>query len=592
MASFSERNGSINSENYSRNSRGLSVVGSGSGSLARSQDDSSKLSLKSVRLGSSFGKARRILVHSNDLFDGLDGLGEHHEGEVTSLPLPAAEDSVAQAAAHPPTNATTNTTRAAAPKPDHPLTTSIMSHWAVGEATVAIEDLNSPSPPPTSHTLEASSFKLTPSSRKLSPMDRQEAALRVWINSMVGTATSGPHESPSTDAAGGTTRITAAAPTRAALRLAGRIRGFLMKIYTQDEELLDAMLRIERRVESGQLRAANAEAMLQGVRQTLGIRRTLGAYHPLWLRPAAEIAVGRTSGTVPLEDFIKTHLLADAPLLAVHKGQRTPVYWSQLGVLVAKRLLLVVALLDRAGVAGGPSGSPLVFRPGKGVSTSAAALQAAAGAVLRETDIGRYLGRLGYRVSYVQTPKQEFRVTVSNLAVDMRDGLRLCRLVEEVMKGSAAAPLVFEAARFPANRRPDRLYNINLALEVLQAAGVQTAGVCVGDVDGNAVPAAIVNGDRSATLCLLWRLVLQHELPRLADVAELYREIDHLGLATPKLERLEVRGQVAEDAGRCAANANALLRWVSAVSGKYGVEVRNFEEDMADGRAFCVLVRK
>ena len=37
-------------------------------------------------------------------------------------------------------------------------------------------------------------------------------------------------------------------------------------------------------------------------------------------------------------------------------------------------------------------------------------------------------------------------------------------------------------------------------------------------------------------------------------------------------------------------NANALLRWVSAVAGKYGVEVRNFEEDMADGRAFCVLV--
>ena len=258
---------------------------------------------------------------------------------------------------------------------------------------------------------------------------------------------------------------------------------------------------------------------------------------------------------------------------------------------MAKRLLLMVALLDRAGIAGGSSGAPLIFRPGKGISTSAAALQAAAGAVLCEAEIARYLGRLGYRVSYVQTPKQEFKFTVSNLAVDMRDGLRLCRLVEEVIKDHGApAGAVFETTRFPATRRPDRLHNINLALDALQSVGMSFAGICGSDAAGSPVAGAVVNGDRGVTLCLLWRLILQHELPRLADVAELNMEIDHLGLANSRLERLDVKGQLAGDAGRYAVNANALLRWVSAVAGKYGVEVRNFEEDMADGRAFCVLV--
>ncbi len=43
----------------------------------------------------------------------------------------------------------------------------------------------------------------------------------------------------------------------------------------------------------------------------------------------------------------------------------------------------------------------------------------------REGDLVKHLSYLGYTVSHVQTPLQEFDFGVTNLAVDLRDGLRL-----------------------------------------------------------------------------------------------------------------------------------------------------------------------
>lgn len=67
-------------------------------------------------------------------------------------------------------------------------------------------------------------------------------------------------------------------------------------------------------------------------------------------------------------------------------------------------------------------------------------------------------------------------------------------------------------------------------------------------------------------------------------------EIDHLGLRTPQLESITIDGELAADAGRSVGNVAALLRWMSAVTSTYGIHVSNFGDDVADGRAFCVLV--
>lgn len=45
-------------------------------------------------------------------------------------------------------------------------------------------------------------------------------------------------------------------------------------------------------------------------------------------------------------------------------------------------------------------------------------------------DVLRQLAAKSYRLGYQQDPRDEMHMRVSTLAVDMRSGLRLCRLVQ------------------------------------------------------------------------------------------------------------------------------------------------------------------
>lgn len=333
---------------------------------------------------------------------------------------------------------------------------------------------------------------------------------------------------------------------------------------------------------------------------------TLASYHPFWLRLGVEVAVGRTvEGDLPT--FIKAHFLRDPELLQRHHGARSPAFWAALGRLVLKRVLLLVALLDRAGSGAlGVEGAPLLFRRGGRVRASGAALQQAAGALLGEGEMGRHLARLGYKVSHAQDPRCEFDFSVANLAVDLRDGLRLCRLAETL----APAPGLFAAARFPADRRPDRLHNVDAALRVLSSAGLSLAGVRSGAGEAAALTSAeVADGGREATLCLLWRLVLRFQLPLLVRAAELRIEMDRLRqTASPEgaaasgqgmgelaegsgaMPTLQLNPALAADAGAGDCEVLTLLEWVQLVAGHYGAQVDNFGDAFADGSVLCLLV--
>ncbi|KAH7621985.1 hypothetical protein Ndes2526B_g02810 [Nannochloris sp. 'desiccata'] len=546
----------------------------------------------------AFGKAQRVLVQAND---------------TTQICSPSFLDDVAatttssiyQAAPQLPPQQQQQRSRTLASKPaassdtttgNRPVT--IITHRRVAQAPGSM-DLSSPDPqqnncshrshPP---TLNMNLNNYIQERDLVSSMDRQEAALCLWLNNMI----SGEHvvmeEEGKLEAATTSSSSSSSSSSRAASRLAARMRSRLWEIYSQDIELRDGMLRVEQRIDSGQLKAKTAEAALGAVQESASVRKALAAFHPLWLQLAAEIAVGRPSKAMSLDSFIKGHVLADKALLIQHKGFHTAAYWSQLGALVTKRMLLIIALLDRAGIKNGSTTSyPLLFKSGCGISNSADALQAAVGSLLGEVEVGRRLGRLGFKVSYAQTPRQEINFKVRNIAIDMRDGLRLCRLVDEAVGDQSKG--VFQSARFPAVRRPDRLYNIELALKALKNEGMDTAGTfCTQNLAAGSasLAAAIVNGDRSATLCLLWRLVLQHYLPRLANFAELNIEIDQLDLKTPQLDSITIDSELAADAGRSGGNVAVLLRWMSAVTSKYGLHVSNFGRDIVDGSAFCVLI--
>lgn len=131
------------------------------------------------------------------------------------------------------------------------------------------------------------------------------------------------------------------------------------------------------------------------------------------------------------------------------------------------------------------------------------------------------------------------------MATDLRDGLRLCRLAE-VLTGR---PHLLDSTRYPSDRRPVRVANLQLALDAFVAAGLPLRGTAVahrqqggagggsgGSGGGASVMAAaaaaasgmlaageLVDGDREMTLCLLWRLILHFQLPQVRSTARTAR---------------------------------------------------------------------
>ena len=49
-----------------------------------------------------------------------------------------------------------------------------------------------------------------------------------------------------------------------------------------------------------------------------------------------------------------------------------------------------------------------------------------------EGDFMRHLASKGYKLHYQQDPRAEFEFGVTNLAIDLRNGMRLCKLAEQM----------------------------------------------------------------------------------------------------------------------------------------------------------------
>jgi abnormal spindle-like microcephaly-associated protein len=404
------------------------------------------------------------------------------------------------------------------------------------------------------------------------PLERQERALAAWMNAATGAA-------PGGDAGG-----------RAA-RVAARASGALWRLYSRDAALRAAVAAVEARVDAGHLRVS--EAALRGVREQARAAAVLRCFSPFWLRLGGEVAVGaRAAGD--LDAWVRRHLLeggADAP-----RGRGGAPDAAAAGRLAVKRVALLVALLDRAaGAPGGlPRGAPPVLRRDAPLRSTAEVLREAVNALTGEADAPRLLARWGLKLAHEQAPLDTVDPAVVNLAVDLRDGLRLCRLADALAGPRGGAAIA--AARLPAPRRPDRLHNVQLAIGAFACgARVSTSGV---------PPAAVVNGDRAATVRLLWRLVFAVELPRLLDAGLLRGEAARLRRRAA--EAAEARSlpppaptaaaaaladaELAADAGPAAALLLALLGWADAAGAGRGARCADFSASWADGRLACAVV--
>lgn len=142
-----------------------------------------------------------------------------------------------------------------------------------------------------------------------------------------------------------------------------------------------------------------------------------------------------------------------------------------------------------------------------------------------EGDIFKHLALLNYKPDYKQTDIDEYSFEVKNIAVDLRDGVRLCRLVDllgdvtEIGEDSSAASSSTLCSHLwvPAPNISRKEHNVKILLEALYGH-LSEKERCV-------KPNDIVSGNRDKTFLLLWEIFFQVKLRDLLDCRTIENEI-------------------------------------------------------------------
>jgi abnormal spindle-like microcephaly-associated protein len=282
------------------------------------------------------------------------------------------------------------------------------------------------------------------------------------------------------------------------------------------------------------------------------------------------------------------------------------------------RSLMLVKVLDMTKTLKNLAPVPNLFQTGSQHKSSISVLQH----LIRmlNPSIGdpmRPLSHLGYLVNHSQYPLEEYNYQTTNLAIDMRDGVRLTRLVELLLYRSASSTLshiqdsegtctlqipsgetlsltegrqdwpLSQYLKFPCLGRATRLYNNQIAMTALQGIkGISTLFQEVSAED-------IVDGYREKTVRLLWALTSKWGLGGLVDWDDVKSEVRRLERSQGK-----ARGDTMscwdldEDVPGHIQYKSLLRAWVGSVGCSHGLAVRNFTTSFADGKVFEAIVNE
>lgn len=326
-----------------------------------------------------------------------------------------------------------------------------------------------------------------------------------------------------------------------------------------------------------------------------------------------------------IEAFLETFLLrnedADYSVSGPKGGETGIAGWAYRRTVL--RSLLMMILLDKARLCPELSLPRRLFVPSSPHKSSEAVLQAL-GHLLLPTigDITRPLGHLDYNVRYKQHPLQEYEYKISNLAVDLRDGVLITRLVELLLyptasflleqqqDGNETATLAMPTGevlsllqgehdwplsqhlKFPCMSRATKLFNVQIALSAL--SGVRGVGVIAQDIRAE----DIVDGYREKTIALLWGLVGKWGLGGLLSWDDVRKEIKRLQQKLEYSSQNRVDGEGQCDDGEeeedfeegYERQAFLLKRWVTFLAQLRGIKVDNLTTSFADGLIFESIV--
>jgi len=208
-------------------------------------------------------------------------------------------------------------------------------------------------------------------------------------------------------------------------------------------------------------------------------------------------------------------------------------------------------------------------------------------------DILRPLGHLNYLPEVSQCPLEEYEYEITNLAVDMRDGVRLSRVVELLLYPESPAigaektpqrkwPLTANL-KFPATSRAHKLHNVSIGLSALDSVGGNTRGITAKDV---------VDGFREKTVGLLWGIVSRWGLEQLVDWNQVKREIRRLQTRKAPADMRYSVSPTTDCNNEPTDHVRLLKDWAGCIASAHGIQVDNLTTSFGDGRVFQKIVEE
>ncbi|XP_043936192.1 abnormal spindle-like microcephaly-associated protein [Protopterus annectens] len=384
-----------------------------------------------------------------------------------------------------------------------------------------------------------------------------------------------------------------------------RLRRAACRLFTS-ESMVKAIRRLEIEIDARRLLVRKDRHLWKDIGEREKVLNWLLSYNPLWLRIGLETVYGElislenNSDVVGLVVFILNRLLWNPDLAAEYRHPSVPHLYREghetaLSRFTLKKLILLVCFLDLSKRSRLIDHDPCLFCKDAVFKASKDILLAFSRDFLSgEGDLSRHLSLLGLPVSHVQTPRDEFDFAVTNLAVDLRCGIRLVRTLELLTQNWNLSKKV----RVPAVSRLQKMHNVDVALNVLKEHNISLT-----DDYGHRIDCKdIVDGYRERTLALLWRLVFAFQVEILLNVDQLKEEIDFLtrtlrvqqklaSLASDSHPVLKERRE-SSNVLLCdqSSRVKLLMEWVNAVLAFYNTRVENFTVPFSDGRVFCYLI--
>ncbi|XP_007481074.2 abnormal spindle-like microcephaly-associated protein isoform X4 [Monodelphis domestica] len=385
-----------------------------------------------------------------------------------------------------------------------------------------------------------------------------------------------------------------------------RLRRKACRLFTS-EKMVKAIKKLEVEIEARRLLVRKDKHLWKDVGERQKILNWLLSYNPLWLRIGLETVYGElislenNSDVAGLAIFILNRLLWNPDIAAEYRHPTVPHLYGDgheeaLSRFTLKKLLLLVCFLDHAKLSRLIDHDPCLFCKDAEFKASKEILLAFSRDFLSgEGDLSRHLGFLGLPVSHIQTPLDEFEFAVTNLAVDLKCGIRLVRAMELLTKNWNLS----KKLRIPAISRLQKIHNVDIVLQVLKERGVS-----LNDEQGNTIQSKdIVDSHRERTLALLWKIVLTFQVDILLNLDQLKEEIvflkhslnikrkmTALSSYPNGLTYVKKRMQSSFSLEHHNENVKLLMDWVNAVCAFYSNKVENFTVSFSDGRVLCYLI--